>query len=592
MKRLILISIVIGLLVLGCDSNKSTASPSFTDTPLGTTTSTPKVSQEPITTGTPAQTTISESTNEPEADVVPDAEIIVSQLTLPTLSIGDTWTEAMSVMGFNMEHTYEVIGEEMIDSKDCYIIQTLMGVPSMEIENYYDIRHVDKSTMENVRVWATGESEEISSVMESKYTYDFSGPRYPCEVGKAWEVTRTENFSMTIMEYDREPITNVETYGYEVEGIEEITVPSGTFSCLKIVKYDDSGTPLETIWQSATTKVANVKLVNHDDNETWELDSYSWSILDVSSSSTQTPTSTLLPQPSPAEPADGLVIFPDTNLEAIVRETIGKPTGEIYQSDLEGFIELRASSKNIKDLTGIEFCTSLREIWLVDNQIGDISPLANLQTLRKLFLIDNQIRDISPLASLTKLEVLFIDDNLISDISPLANLTNLNNLSLAVNRISNVTPLTEHDSLGALYLGGNPITDISPLSNLTRLTFLSLTRCRINDITALSSMVNMREIHLENNEIQDISALSDMSKVYALKLAGNRITDISPLSGLAKLVNVWLENNQVSDIYPLVLNEEFSFACGLYLQNNPLSEASINEYIPQLQRRQVEVIWE
>ncbi len=592
MKRLLLIFIVIGLLVLGCDSNKSTASPSFTDTPLGTTTSTPKVSQETTSTGTPTQqAAIPDPTSESETDTLVSNETAGTQLTLPTLSVGDKWEQNTFDMGVETIQTYEVIGEEVTGGKDCYVIEMEMtvGVPGVPLEIdflYIDTRKVDKATMEILWSLASGESSGISTTAESTYSYEYSNQYlahgYPYEVGKAWEVTRTENFNMTIMEYDRESITNVEAYGYEVEGIEEITVPAGTFECFKIVKYDDSGTPLETTWQSVTTKGANVKLVDHEDNETWELTSYSWS----------TELNSLPSHTSPSEPADGVVIFPDSNLEAIIREGIGKPTGEIYQYDLEGFTELRASGKNIKDLAGIEYCTNLRKIILYQNEIRDISPLTHLTTLRDITLIDNQIRDISPLANHTKLERLFIDGNLINYIAPLANLTNLRNLSLAGNRISNVTHLTKLDRLLALNLGSNPISDVSPLSTLTRLTTLSLNNCQIDDITSLGGMVNMREMHLENNEIQDISALSNMSKVYALKLAGNRITEVSPLSGLTDLVNVWLDNNQVSDISPLVLNEGLNFASGVYLRNNPLSDASIYECIPELERRQVEVIWE
>ena len=39
---------------------------------------------------------------------------------------------------------------------------------------------------------------------------------------------------------------------------------------------------------------------------------------------------------------DEVITFPDANLEAVIREAISKPTGDIYQSDLEALTELRA----------------------------------------------------------------------------------------------------------------------------------------------------------------------------------------------------------------------------------------------------------
>ena len=41
--------------------------------------------------------------------------------------------------------------------------------------------------------------------------------------------------------------------------------------------------------------------------------------------------------------ADEKVTFPDPNLNATIREAIGKPVGDIYESDLEELLTLDAS---------------------------------------------------------------------------------------------------------------------------------------------------------------------------------------------------------------------------------------------------------
>ena len=58
--------------------------------------------------------------------------------------------------------------------------------------------------------------------------------------------------------------------------------------------------------------------------------------------------------PIPVAQADDVVTFPDPNLEAVIRETIGKPTGDIYQSDLVGLNQLYAYGRGIAVLTGLE----------------------------------------------------------------------------------------------------------------------------------------------------------------------------------------------------------------------------------------------
>jgi len=119
------------------------------------------------------------------------------------------------------------------------------------------------------------------------------------------------------------------------------------------------------------------------------------------------------------------VTFPDPNLEAVIREAIGKPTGFIFTSDLIMITELDGFNKDITDLTGLEHCTFLTALSLNENQITDITPLQNLTNLTRLELNYNLISDISSLQNLTNLTSLRLGRNQIEDITPLQNLTGL-----------------------------------------------------------------------------------------------------------------------------------------------------------------------
>ena len=130
-----------------------------------------------------------------------------------------------------------------------------------------------------------------------------------------------------------------------------------------------------------------------------------------------------------------VVNFPDKNLEDIIRFKINKPTGDILESDLIVITELYASSSDISDITGLEYCTALTELDLEDNPITNISPLSGLTKLTKLYLDSNSISDISPLRGLTTLTFLRLYDNKISDISPLSELTALTELDLYNNNM-------------------------------------------------------------------------------------------------------------------------------------------------------------
>jgi Leucine-rich repeat (LRR) protein len=265
------------------------------------------------------------------------------------------------------------------------------------------------------------------------------------------------------------------------------------------------------------------------------------------------------------------VIFPDSNLEAVIRATIGKPNGIIYAADLEKIVRLDANDKNIKYIKGLEYCTNLERLSLSRNQITDVKPLARLKNLQRLALTDNQITDISPLASLTNLRWLYLDGNQITDISPLASLTNLQWLWLSSNQIADVEPLAGLTNLHNLYLGGNQITDVEPLAGLTNLRELYLGSTQITDIKPLASLTNLHNLDLGGNQITDVEPLAGLTNLLELGLSRNQITDVKPLAGLKNLLRLGLSRNQITDVKPLAgltnLRE-------LYLDGNQITDIS------------------
>jgi len=341
--------------------------------------------------------------------------------------------------------------------------------------------------------------------------------------------------------------------------------------------------------------------------------------------------------PGPVQ-ADGnpVVIFPDPNLETAIREAIDKPIGDIYQSELEDLTEFSAEQGGIVNITGLEHCTNLRsldlsfnhiisdisplagltsliELNLWHNQISDISPLASLTSLIELNLGSNEIGDISLLASLTNLTLLDLGYNRIGDILPLANLTSLTSLSLSDNQISDISPLANLTSLTELALGAtleaNQISDISPLASLTSLTLLDLMYNQISDISPLAGLTSLTELDLFYNQISDISPLSNLTSLTRLDLGYNQISDISPLLNLTSLTHLSLGYNQISDISALanltslteldlelnnishikalVDNPGLGDGDHVVLRFNPLSDASLDTYVPQLEARGV-----
>ncbi|MFL0194337.1 leucine-rich repeat domain-containing protein [Clostridium sp. WILCCON 0269] len=178
---------------------------------------------------------------------------------------------------------------------------------------------------------------------------------------------------------------------------------------------------------------------------------------------------------------NSIVTLKDKNLEQAVRDTINKPTGDIYKSDVETITTLTAENKGIQDISGIENLTNLQTLDLGYTPYGGALPLNYNPTL-------NQISDISALSGLTKLQYLNLSGNQISDINALSGLTKLRYLNLFSNQISNINALSELTKLQYIDLSCNKINDISVLKELiqnplvaTNLRFLNLLDNQISD---------------------------------------------------------------------------------------------------------------
>ena len=207
---------------------------------------------------------------------------------------------------------------------------------------------------------------------------------------------------------------------------------------------------------------------------------------------------------------------------------------------------------------------------LSGNAISDVAPLASLESLTNLHLRANDIADVAPLAGLDALTGLDLSFNAISDIAPLAELRLLRWLLLNDNDIADITALAELRSLTRLSLGSNVIPDIAPLAGVESLTNL--------DVGA--------------NDIADIAPLAGLDALEALDLAFNVISDVVILAELGALTELYLNNNAISDIAPLVANDGLGRGDTLALERNPLSARALDNDIPVLQERGVEVTFD
>ena len=81
-----------------------------------------------------------------------------------------------------------------------------------------------------------------------------------------------------------------------------------------------------------------------------------------------------------------VVDIPDPNLRAAVRDALNLTADvPLTVPNIRRLTSLDAPSRQIEELTGLQFATNLSKLRLVFNKISDLSPLVNLR-LQELWL--------------------------------------------------------------------------------------------------------------------------------------------------------------------------------------------------------------
>lgn len=107
-------------------------------------------------------------------------------------------------------------------------------------------------------------------------------------------------------------------------------------------------------------------------------------------------------------------IPPNVAIDMIIRESAGKPTGNLSSEDFGRIVALGLLDKEILDLGAMPVfahAKNLETLNLFDNQIGDLSALSHLGSLKWLNLGKNQITNLVPLKGLSQLKQLYLYHN-------------------------------------------------------------------------------------------------------------------------------------------------------------------------------------
>uniref|UniRef100_A0A8D2KR37 Leucine rich repeat containing 9 n=1 Tax=Varanus komodoensis TaxID=61221 RepID=A0A8D2KR37_VARKO len=124
--------------------------------------------------------------------------------------------------------------------------------------------------------------------------------------------------------------------------------------------------------------------------------------------------------------------------------------------------------QNIQQLSDLENCLLLKELWVAECCLTKIDGLQKCVALQKLYLYCNMILAIENLEKLTKLEVVWLNGNQIKEIEGLNTLQKLKELNLAGNCISKIGR-SKCDTLFLYLFLKKEITNLARLPHLTDL---------------------------------------------------------------------------------------------------------------------------
>jgi internalin A len=271
----------------------------------------------------------------------------------------------------------------------------------------------------------------------------------------------------------------------------------------------------------------------------------------------------------------------DPQLEAAVRDSIGKPTGELLFADIEGSSFLSAVGYDIVDLSGLECWSHLRVLDLYENDLSGANAttaIASLTQLESLYLgcagvetldeiehhptletlsvsavgCPGYAPDLGVLSTLTRLKSLDVSEHAAFDVTALSNLKALEEVFAPGTQLADISALTNLPLLQRLVLSDNGISNVSPLSGLQYLSRLSLDQNDISSFDALSGLVSLKDLVLNTNAISDLPDLASFPALREIELSENAISDLQELTSLDSVSYVGLASNEVESLSALV----------------------------------------
>ncbi|HXT39303.1 MAG TPA: SUMF1/EgtB/PvdO family nonheme iron enzyme [Candidatus Angelobacter sp.] len=279
--------------------------------------------------------------------------------------------------------------------------------------------------------------------------------------------------------------------------------------------------------------------------------------------------------PTPAQE----VSVPDPNLDAAIREVLGKPAGPLTQQDMLGLTNFGAVFRNITNVQGLEAARNLVSLDLQDNRITNVNILTNLTRLVLLDLGENRFPEFTLPPGLTNLAKLRLESGVLTNLSLPAGLTQLTNLSVGFNQLTSLTLPADMTNLILLSAFQNQLTKLTLPSKLTDLNWLDLSDNQLRSLNLPAGLTNLSFIALDGNQLTSFTVPVDMTNLSALRINDNQLTNLTLSAGLNHLSLLVASGNQLPS---LTLSPGLTSLAFLELNGNQLTNLTLPPDMQQL----------
>lgn len=233
--------------------------------------------------------------------------------------------------------------------------------------------------------------------------------------------------------------------------------------------------------------------------------------------STTTRASTV--ETTQSEPDQGQVVaIKDPELEAIIRDKLDKPEGDILVSDMANLYSLNINNKEtpVRQLDGLEYAVNLGNFSYRYGQLESLAPIANCGYITYLTISYSTVDELPNTLDMPDLRTVnFIETN-VSDFSFLAGLTQITDLTLTRCGVSAIEFLSDFDDLVELNLSDNQIADIAALRDKRQLTSLNLHKNEVVNIDVLGTCTALQAINISYNHVANIEKIMDLPALQEL----------------------------------------------------------------------------